>query len=398
MMDSVASPERTPIIQVRNVGVSYWLRGGLFKRQAHWPLKNVSFDLYEGDSLGIVGRNGAGKSTLLRLLANVMSPDCGEIVNRGASMSLLSLNLGFVDYLSGRENAILGGMFLGMRKADIEAKLNDIAAFSELDEFFHQPISSYSSGMRGRLAFAVAFQISPDILLVDEVTGVGDTIFREKSMSVMKERIRSHENTIVFVSHSASTVKQLCNRAVWIEDGVARMQGDTASVLEAYTDFMRTEARERIEGQVQHHRMALQNSRVSEPGRQVERVEFVDDNARRFLGNGWGNIEYGGPWSVGESAVLRFQLDEVRNPKIVLFAKTYQPQRVEIEFNGEEVVPITMDGSNYREVPLDIPPGFFRKKNRLVFRLPDRTSPKSIGDGPDPRMLGIRIYWFEIRN
>ena len=200
----------------------------------------MSFDLFEGDSLGVIGKNGVGKSTLLRLLAGVMCPDCGTLVNSGVSTSLLSLNLGFLPYLSGRENAILGGMFQGMAREVIAAKMDEIVRFAELEEFIDEPVSSYSSGMKARLGFAVAFQIQPDVLLIDEVIGVGDADFQRKSVEVMKERIRSHDTTIVFVSHSAALIRELCSRAVWIEDRIVQVEGDVETVLGAYEEFLKT--------------------------------------------------------------------------------------------------------------------------------------------------------------
>ncbi len=234
------SAAQQPVISLKHVGVSYWLRQSLFSRRKFWALRDVSFDLYESDSLGVIGKNGVGKSTLLRLLAGVMSPDCGTLVNSGVSTSLLSMNLGFLPYLSGRENAILGGMFQGMAREEISAKMEDIIRFAELEEFIDEPVASYSSGMKARLGFAVAFQIQPDVLLIDEVIGVGDADFQRKSVEVMKERICSHDTTIVFVSHSAQLVRELCNRAVWIEDRIVQTEGDVETVLAAYENFLRT--------------------------------------------------------------------------------------------------------------------------------------------------------------
>jgi lipopolysaccharide transport system ATP-binding protein len=232
--------EETKLLSLRNVGAFYWLKKSYLKRERFWALKDVSFDLYQGESLGIIGRNGAGKSTLLRLLAGIIKPDQGCFFNvNGCSIALLSLQIGFVDYLTGHENAVLSGLLLGMRKADIESKINRIKEFSELGDFFEKSISTYSSGMKARLGFSVAFQLDPDVLLVDEVLGVGDAEFREKSQRVMREKISSNK-TIVMVSHSGPTIRQLCDRAVWIENGITQMEGAVHDTLEAYNkNFIR---------------------------------------------------------------------------------------------------------------------------------------------------------------
>lgn len=238
-MTGNAYGEHAPLISFRNVGVSYWLKKGTFRRERFFALKDISFDLYRGDSIGIIGRNGCGKSTLLRLIAGVMSPDYGQVIGVNETRaSLLTLQLGFVDYLSGRENAILSGMFLGMKKKDIESRLDHIIDFSELNEFIDQPLFTYSTGMRARLGFAVAFQLDPDVLLVDEVTGVGDADFRDKSFRVMKDRLNSEASTVVFVSHAAHQVKALCNRVIWIEDGTVKLAGDAGTVVEAYEEAL----------------------------------------------------------------------------------------------------------------------------------------------------------------
>jgi len=225
------------MLSVRNVGMRFRSRLSIYKRAYIQALRDVSFELYKGDSLGVIGRNGAGKSTLLMLLAGIIYPSQGEIINNNASTSLLALNLGFDNELSGRLNIITSGMFLGFSKKTVESKMESIIEFSELGNFIDEPVKTYSAGMRARLGFSITLILEPDILLIDEILGVGDKIFRNKSMKVMQEKILS-DCTIVFTSHDANTIKSLCNRAVWIENGVTKMEGTAEEVVNSYEDFL----------------------------------------------------------------------------------------------------------------------------------------------------------------
>jgi len=236
---SVANIDNNMVISLRNVAFHFWLKKSLFRKERFAALKDISFDLFHGESLGIIGRNGAGKTTLLRLLGGIIRPDKGTLINNGVKTSLLSLQVGFDPQLSGLYNAILSGMLLGFTKKEIEDKLYDIVKFAELEEFIDQPVRTYSSGMRARLGFSIAFHLDPDVLLIDEVLAVGDADFKKKSLAVMKEKIQSNK-TIVLVSHSSGTIRQLCNRAVWIEEGITRAEGDTEDVLHVYEEFLRT--------------------------------------------------------------------------------------------------------------------------------------------------------------
>lgn len=220
-------------LSLNNVATFYWRQAGYLRKEKFWALKDISFELHHGESLGVIGKNGAGKSTLLQILASILRPDKGTIINHDVKVALLSLQIGFVPYLTGRQNALLSGMLIGLNRVDIIKKMFEIQEFAELGEFFDQPISTYSSGMKARLGFSVAFQLDPDVLLIDEVLGVGDSDFRRKSSAVMHEKIRS-DKTIVLVSHNIETIRQLCDRAVWIEDGISRAYGNTAEVLQAY--------------------------------------------------------------------------------------------------------------------------------------------------------------------
>lgn len=221
------------LISVNNVKISYPIKRGFLKWSQYTPLKDISFDLRSGETLGIIGQNGAGKSTLLRMIAGIVEPDGGQIINRGAKVSLLSLGVGFIPNLSGRENAMLSGMFLGLSKREIQERMDAIIEFSELGEFIDRPLRTYSSGMRMRLSFATAIQINPDVLLIDEVLGVGDEQFRAKSKEEMKKLIKSNK-TVVLVSHNIAVIRELCDTLIWIDDGGVRLNGDTPYVLEEY--------------------------------------------------------------------------------------------------------------------------------------------------------------------
>lgn len=223
----------SPVLSLKNVGVSYPQKAGFLKKSQYWALKDVSFDLYHGETLGIIGRNGAGKSTLLRLIADILAPDRGEIVRNNVHASLLSLAVGFVPHLTGRQNAILSGLLLGMRRRQLDAKMDEIIAFAELGEFFDQPVRTYSTGMRARLGFSVAIQADQDLMLVDEVLGVGDEEFKRKSSAALKNKILS-DKSVIIVSHSAPTMKELCDRVLWIEDGVNRAEGGPEEVFKQY--------------------------------------------------------------------------------------------------------------------------------------------------------------------
>lgn len=225
-----------PVISVRDVGVAYIRRRGMFRHKKFWALKNISFELYHGETLGVIGRNGVGKSTLLRLLAGIISADKGEIINHGVTASLLSLQVGFTAHLTGRENTIISGLMLGLDKKEILSRIDDISAYADIGEFFEYPVKYYSHGMRARLGFAIAVHAEPDVILLDEVLGVGDIDFKEKSTRSMREKINSNK-TVVLVSHTTSLLRETCNRVIWIEDGLIKQLGDSDTVLMEYEAF-----------------------------------------------------------------------------------------------------------------------------------------------------------------
>ena len=202
-----------------------------------WALRDVSFDIAQGEVVGLVGRNGAGKSTLLKLLARITRPTEGWAEIHGRVGSLLEVGTGFHPELTGRENVYLSGAILGMRRHEIARKFSEIVAFSEVERFLDTPLKHYSSGMQMRLAFAVAAHLEPEILLVDEVLAVGDLQFQKKCLGKMGDVAKSGR-TIVFVSHQMNQIRRLCQRVVWIDAGVVRMDSVAHKVLASYESAM----------------------------------------------------------------------------------------------------------------------------------------------------------------
>ncbi len=208
------------------------------KKEVHEALKNISFEIEEGQIVGIVGKNGSGKSTLLRALAGVFSPDEGSIETFGHSISLLSIGVGFEKELSGRENIMLSGMLLGFSEEEITEKMPRIIKFAGLGKFIDMPVRTYSSGMYSKLAFSISVCLETDILLVDEVLSVGDARFKKKSFKKMKSLIEDETRTVVIVSHNMGTLRKLCNKILWINDGEFMKFGDMEEVLDEYEEYM----------------------------------------------------------------------------------------------------------------------------------------------------------------
>ena len=270
-----------PIIQVRNLSKQYRLgarqaaygtlreslveavraplerlRNGRRKSEILWALKDVSFEVQPGEVVGIIGRNGAGKSTLLKILSQITDPTEGEIDLYGRVASLLEVGTGFHPELTGRENIYLNGALLGMRRAEIARKFDEIVAFSEVEQFLDTPVKRYSSGMYVRLAFAVAAHLEPEILVVDEVLAVGDAEFQKKCLGKMSD-VAKHGRTVLFVSHNMPAVKSLCQRAILLDAGQVSVEGDVDSVVNKY---------------------------LTADGDQMARTGIIPDDAKRLYG------------------------------------------------------------------------------------------------------------------
>lgn len=209
------------------------LRGHKHESEQIWALRDISFDVAQGEVLGVIGRNGSGKSTLLKILSRIVAPTAGHAVMRGKVASLLEVGTGFHAELSGRENVYLNGAILGLSRRDIEARFDQIVAFSEIEKFLDTPVKFYSSGMYVRLAFAVAAHLEPDVLIVDEVLSVGDAAFQRKSLGKMSE-VAGEGRTVLFVSHNAASVLALCTRGIHLSGGRMVAGGTAFEALESY--------------------------------------------------------------------------------------------------------------------------------------------------------------------
>jgi len=214
---------------------------GSVNRKPHYEilqvLDDISFNVKKGESFGIVGRNGSGKTTLLRILSNIYQPDCGSIETKGIVVPVLALGLGFHPDLTAITNIYQSSILLGISKKQIKEKIDDIIKFAELEKFADTKLKNFSSGMQMRLAFATAVQVDPAVLLLDEIIAVGDVNFQKKCLAVMKD-FKKRGKSIVIVSHSSTSIKELCDRAMFLKDGSIEMIGNPNDVIDSYENYM----------------------------------------------------------------------------------------------------------------------------------------------------------------
>jgi len=253
-----------------------------------WALKDVSFEIKQGDRVGIIGRNGAGKSTLLKILSRITEPTKGRVTIRGRVASLLEVGTGFHPELTGRENVYLNGAILGMTKAEIKSKFDEIVAFAEVEKFLDTPVKRYSSGMYVRLAFAVAAHLEPEILLVDEVLAVGDAQFQKKCLGKMKHVSTEEGRTVVFVSHNISALQTLCTKAIQLNKGKVVGYGAVNEQIKTYLNAMQRDDEIRPSGPVRigpHlllHKFTFTPNPVASGDEQAFQIELAGDQPDRI--------------------------------------------------------------------------------------------------------------------
>src|SRR3990172_9600435 len=221
------------IYKERNPSLKETLLRGRSAYDTFWALKGVSFAVKQGTTLGLIGENGSGKSSMLKVLAKILRPKRGTVRIDGKVSALLELGAGFHPHLTGRENIFLNGSILGLSRRGFEAKLDDIIAFSELEKFIDTPVKNYSSGMYVRLGFAVAINVEPDVLLIDEILAVGDEAFQRKCLNKLYD-LKEQGKTIVMVSHALDSVRNICDEAIWLEHGEVKAKGAAHTLFHAY--------------------------------------------------------------------------------------------------------------------------------------------------------------------
>ena len=225
------------VYELEHVGICY-RPATLFHRKEsqNWAISDISLRVSRGETIGVIGRNGAGKTTLLRLLAGIIAPDKGELRTSARCVTLLSLGAGFDKWLTGRDNIGMNVRLLGMSSHQLKAKMSDIISLSGIGEAIDMPVRTYSSGMRSRLGFAIAYYADPDVLLLDENLGVGDAQFQRISSDLIKKKLVDEQQTAFLVSHSMAKIREICTRAIWLEAGCIRLDGDVNSVTREYLD------------------------------------------------------------------------------------------------------------------------------------------------------------------
>lgn len=243
-------------------------------KEGFWALKDINFEIKQGDRVGIIGRNGAGKSTLLKVISEITKPTTGDLYIKGRVASLLEVGTGFHPEMTGRENIYMNGSILGMKKAEITRHLDEIIAFSELEKYIDTPVKRYSSGMYVRLAFAVAAHLDSEILIADEVLAVGDAAFQKKALGKMNELSTGQGRTVLFVSHNMAQVKNLCNKGILLDHGKVLLNGNLDEVVDAYIDnpfehLNDFDLQEQIKKLPEDKNFKLLNLKVTQNGRDV---------------------------------------------------------------------------------------------------------------------------------
>jgi ABC-type polysaccharide/polyol phosphate transport system ATPase subunit len=311
------------------------MRGGRAKVDVFWAIEDVSFEVFEGSTTGLIGENGSGKSTMLKCLAKILRPDKGSVTTTGKMSALLELGAGFHPELSGRENVFLNGAILGLKQKELLARFDDIVDFAGIGQFIDEPVKNYSSGMYVRLGFSVAINVQPDILLVDEVLAVGDEAFQRKCLERFAQ-LKNDGKTVIIVSHSMQSVVNMCDHAIWFKKGHKMADGNPREVVEAYTGSLF----------LSEHRATETGDRWGSGEARIERVELIDKFGKQVMRVGSGEPITVRLWWATSEPVARpvFTVSVQTLQGVVISGPTTRE-------SGE--VPEKIDGSGWVDLKMD---------------------------------------------
>lgn len=362
---------------------SLWCGRKQFYRE-FWALRDVSFEVAKGETVGLIGRNGSGKSTLLQMIAGTLTPTAGTVQVSGRIAALLELGSGFNPDFSGRENVFMNAAILGLSQEEIAARFDEIVAFADIGDFIEQPVKTYSSGMMVRLAFAVSVCIEPDILIIDEALAVGDMAFQFKCMQRL-EQLSESGVTLLFVSHDIAAVKAFCRRAVYLEKGKVRASGSASDMTELYLMDMRAGQKSALQDSPE---IALKPSLAEDGGvafgtaqGSVTHAAFTDTNGPRTLVASGEKV----------SLTVGLEYDEtVRNPALTVFIYDYRMIEITGKYFYLERQDALLGERNCSTVEISFPADFNNGNYFLTLRLEDRVSDTNLL--PIDKQVGILSF------
>jgi ABC-type polysaccharide/polyol phosphate transport system ATPase subunit len=311
------------------------MRGGRAKVDMFWALEDVSFEVEQGSTTGLIGENGSGKSTMLKCLAKILRPDKGSVTTTGKMSALLELGAGFHPELSGRENVFLNGAILGLKQKELQARFGDIVDFAGIGQFIDEPVKNYSSGMYVRLGFSVAINVQPDILLVDEVLSVGDEAFQRKCLERFAQ-LKNDGKTVIIVTHSMGSVLTMCDHAIWFKKGHKMADGHPREVVEAYTGSINLD----------EHRPTERGDRWGSGEARIERVELLDRDGRQVTRIGSGEPLTVRLWYAASEPVARpvFSVSlQTLQGVVISGPTTREPEEVPDKIDGDGWVDFSLD-------------------------------------------------------
>jgi len=363
-------------------------------REELWALKDVSFEVERGEMVGIIGPNGSGKSTVLKLITRILEPTSGRVTVEGKVSALIELGAGFHPDLTGRENVYLNGSILGLSQQEMDARFKDIVAFAELERFVDMPLKIYSSGMYMRLGFAIAINVEPDILLIDEVLAVGDESFQKRCLAKIEE-FKQQGKTMVFVSHALETVRKLCDQAIWLEEGEIQSRGNPDKVIYDYLDDLRRKEGVALDEKHRHLRYELEEQRLE--NRWGSGYVLMGENDEHCLDGGWHEVEDWPPkvrWTTKRASLLLMPDGSATRLSMIAWCPqpALTPQSGRVYVDGRVVGKFDLTDTNARTFSFRLPrPPNMDRAIKVVIEVERTLIPAEAGLSEDRRELGVAV-------